>query len=69
MKLIVLIELFPIILGILVIIFNERLLAFYTKFDKGDGSVFPREGRKTRVIIVGCILILFGLVGMIESLS
>lgn len=68
MNWLILIELIPILLGVLVIIFNKRLLAYYNKRDEEGGSVIPNEGRKTRLIIVAFILILFGLVGIIETL-
>ena len=68
MNWLILIELVPILLGILIILFNKRILNFYYKDDGNDGSIIPNGGRKTRLIIIASILILFGLVGLIETL-
>ncbi len=65
----ILIELIPILLGIFVIIFNKKLVKYYDKFYKEGGYIFPKESRNGRLIIIACILILFGLVGLIETLS
>lgn len=57
----------PIILGVVLILFNKLITESYEKIAERDGSAFPRFITTARLIIGGAIFIIMGIVRLIES--
>lgn len=57
----------PIILGVVLILFNKLITESYEKIATRDGSAFPRFITTTRIIIGGVFFIVVGIIKLIES--
>lgn len=58
----------PILIGILLIVFNKEITVLYEKFaEVGKGSAFSRLITIPRIIIGGMFLIVMGVYKLIES--
>ncbi|MCZ7602447.1 MAG: hypothetical protein M5R37_06245 [Melioribacteraceae bacterium] len=57
----------PIILGVVLILFNKLITETYEKIATSDGSAFPRFITTTRLIIGGVFFIIVGIIKLFES--